>query len=289
MLLKIWLINIVLIVAVFLAGMKSIEVWTERRSLSLSSPRGTSAWTEKRLEKKTLPPETDYEVVVSSNLFFADRSEVREEPSKEGPAPVRQAVGGELQTLELSIKHTNLYGVIMVDDHREALIGSAPVRRPGMFVEDGAKRAKVGDMVGRFKVKEIKSTSALLTAGGYEWTISMFDKDKPKKRDAVKKETGPIVIGAGPVAKTGEASAGGREKGPSSAKEAPTKPVSPPGTGSVREKGLVAAPATPTRAVPQKTGDVQRTIPEPPRINPATIWKGPETKSAPSVPGSDKR
>ena len=30
-----------------------------------------------------------------------------------------------------------------------------------------------------------------------EWQISLFDKDKPKKRGPFKKETGPIVVGAG--------------------------------------------------------------------------------------------
>jgi len=51
--------------------------------------------------------------------------------------------------------------------------------------------------VGRFKMKEISDKSVLLTAKGHEWRIALFDKDKPKKRAPLKKETGPIVIVGG--------------------------------------------------------------------------------------------
>ena len=197
MLLKIWLANIVLAVVVLFVGMNTIEVWTEKRPLKIRSARQPSTWVEKRITKRTMPPESEYQVVVSDNLFFADRSEVQhKEPEKKAPAS--QKVGGtHLKILEQVVKHTNLYGVIIAGDRREALIGEIPVGMSGRSGEKEVKRAKVGDTVGRFKVKEINNRSVLLTAGGHEWQISLFDKDKPKKRGPLKKATGPIVAGAG--------------------------------------------------------------------------------------------
>ena len=99
--------------------------------------------------------------------------------------------------MEWAQKRTNLYGVIIVDNHKEALIGEVPEGRGKNVGEIGVKRARVGDVVGRFKVKEINDTNVLLSAWGQEWRISMFDKDKPKKRAQVKKDDGPIVIVGG--------------------------------------------------------------------------------------------
>ncbi|MFH1351302.1 MAG: hypothetical protein ABII26_10240 [Pseudomonadota bacterium] len=197
MLLKIWLANIVLAAAVFFVGVKTVGVWTEKRVFKNSSAQKSLTWQEKNGAKRMMPPESEYQVIVSDNLFFADRSEGQQEEPKQGPAIIQKAGGSRLKILEQVVKHTNLYGVIIVDDRREAFIGEIPARKPIRIGEEGIKRAKVGDTVGIFKVKQINNRSVLLTAEGHEWQISLFDKDKPKKRVPVKKETGPIVVGAG--------------------------------------------------------------------------------------------
>lgn len=212
MLLKIWLANIVLAAAVFFVGVKTVEIWTEKRPLKISSAQQPLTWPEKGVAKGTIPPESEYQVVVSDNLFFVDRSEVQQKEPGKKPATTQKGGGTHLKILEQVVKHTNLYGVIIVDDRREALIGEIPVGRPGRSGERKIKWAKVGDTVGRFKVKEINNRSVLLTAGGHEWQISLFDKDKPKKRVHIKKETGPIVVGAGSKPKIGVISKGAKAK-----------------------------------------------------------------------------
>ena len=197
---KIWLINLVLAVVVMFFGLKAYEVLSgeKTRSSQTGSLKSPPPWPEKKVEKKSVLPESDYEVIVSSNLFSASRSEGKpQEQSKEQPAVDRKADGQPLKILQWSYKNTNLYGVIIVDDHREAFIGEVPAGTGTGVGEQGVKRAQVGDTVGRFKVKEIKEKSVLLTAGGYEWRVALFDKDKPKKRAAIKKEAGPIVVVGG--------------------------------------------------------------------------------------------
>ncbi len=266
---KIWLINLVLAATVVFFGIKAYGVWSKGDQ----GPPQTGAihkplpWPEKKIAKRNMPPESDYEIIVTYNLFSHIRSEGKPEEeikplvNETGP----KALGRSLKLLEWTHKRTNLYGVIIVGDQKEALIGVVPTNTGKSSGEKGAKRAKVGDIVGRFKVKEIKNTSVILTAGGYEWQISLFDKDKPKKRAPVKKETGPIVVGAGSKPRIGEVSEGVKKKKPS--------PV----------------PATSKKTVFHKGQNKQRTMSVPDKSRPDTRRKNIGTKPMPNRPGPDRR
>lgn len=213
---KIWLINLVLAAAVIFFGIKACDVWSkgDQGPLKTGSIQKSLPSPEKKIAKRNMPPESDYEIIVTYNLFSHLRSEVKPEEEKRplfnetGP----KAAGRSLKLLEWTHQQTNLYGVIIVDDQKEVLIGEVPANTGKSAGERGIKRAKVGDIVGRFKVKEIKNTSVILTAGGYEWIVSLFDKDKPKKRAPVRKETGPIVVGSGSKPKIGVISKGAKAK-----------------------------------------------------------------------------
>jgi len=266
MFLKIWLANIVLAVAVFFTGMKSIEAWTERHPLKIASPQPTSDWSEKRFEKKEAPPETEYEVVVQGNLFSPDRSEAVEKPAEDAPAATQSiAVGPQLQMLEQMAKQTSLYGIVIADNRREAFIGEFAIRRPGTPGESGIKRVKVGDTVGRFQVKEIQNKGVVLAAEGHEWKISLFDKDIPKKRVPVQKETGPVVVGDASRPEAGQA----------------------PETG--KEKERVPAAAIPTKPVPEKGQSSQVIFPVPDKANSDETPEAISQKHVPNIPGPGRR
>ena len=197
---KIWLINLVLMSVVIFFGIKAYEVWPKGKKLSPETVavKKPLPWVGKKIAKRSTPPESDYGIVVSSNLFSNDRSERLPQQEKSATKKDKPKVPKSLlDLLEWAQKHTNLYGVIIVDNHKEAFIGEVPDHTGKRVGERGVKRAKVGDTVGRFKVKEINDTNVLLSAWGHEWRISMFDKDKPKKRAQVKKDDGPIVIVGG--------------------------------------------------------------------------------------------
>ena len=221
MLSRIWIANFLLVLFAIFLTIKACEIWSNGEKGNPRNPiaKKPIAYPERIITKREIPPATDYEVVVQKNLFWPDRLE--SEPQKPGQKTKAEPKtdGGRLRTLEKIIKLTNLYGVIIVDDRKEALISQVPFGRRGISKGGGVKRTKVGDTVGRFKVKEIKDTSVLLTAGGHEWRISLFDKDKPKKRVPVRKETGPIVVGAGSKPEIG------RPSQEAKAKEKPPVPV----------------------------------------------------------------
>ena len=237
---KLWLANIVLAAAVFFAGMKSIEAWTEKRVLKIGSTQHpASDLPEKRYEKKEAPPETEYEVVVQDNLFFPDRSESLEKPAESDSSGGQSVVvGPQLQMLEQLARQINLYGIFITEDKREAFIGEVAPRKPGAAGGTEINRVKVGDTVGKFTVKEIQRGSVVLAAGGHEWQIALFDKDKPKQRTPVKKETGPVVFGGASRTEAGSAPQAGkpaeteREKQPSQETQIPKRTLpgeAPPG------------------------------------------------------------
>ena len=221
-------------VVVIFFGLKAYGVWSEGKKwpLKVDSLRKPLPWSEKKVAKRNVPPESDYEVIVSNNLFWRNRSEVKPQEEGKKVETKPKADGRMLKILEGFVGRTHLYGVIIADDRREALIGEIPVGRPGRSGESEIKRAKVGDTVGRFKVKEINNRSVLLTAGDHEWQISLFDKDKPKKRVPIKKETGAIVVGVGSKPTVGGPSeeAKAKEKLPVPATSKKNLPV-PAGSG----------------------------------------------------------
>ena len=199
--LKIWLINFFLVSGVIFFGLKAYGVWSEvkKSPLEIGSMKEALPGSEKKTAKKEMSPESEYKIIVDNSLFWSDRSAQRPEKPKEPQATTAKAKadGRLLKELQRSYQLTNLYGVIVVDDRREALIGEVPAGTGTSVGERGVKRARIGDTVGRFKVKEIRDASVLLTAEGHEWQVSLFDKDKPKKRPQVKKNNGPIVIVGG--------------------------------------------------------------------------------------------
>jgi len=238
---RLWLINLVLAAGVVFFGLKAYGVWSgeDKRPSAIGPIKKSLPWLGKEIVKLSVPPESDYEVVASNNLFSVERSEFK--PQKQGKKPATKSKADErlLKLLKLAHKQTSLYGVIMVDNRKEALITEIPAGGRKGVGERGIKRVKEGDTVGRFKVKEIRETSVLLTAGGQEWQVSLFDKDKPKKRVPIRKPTRPITVGAGSKSKAGQR---------------------PAVTG---EKKVVPERAVFKRAVLNKAQDRRRTPPTP--------------------------
>lgn len=205
---KIWLINIVLAVAVVFLGIRACRVWStwEQVPVASGSSQKPLPLGEKQVSLRVAPPETEYEVVVSSNLLSPTRDEVGADPptpQNEAKAEEVKATGNLLKVLERAHQQMNLYGVVIVDNEREALIDLVPAKLGPSTPQPSVERARVGDTLGMFKVKEIGPTAVVLTGGGYEWQLALFDKDKPKKRVPVQKTVGPVLIGDVPKIEEG--------------------------------------------------------------------------------------
>ncbi len=185
---KIWLINFFLAVFAISFGLKAYGVWSEeKKSSSEVRPiEKPSSRSEKRIVKRRMPPESDYSVVVEKTLFSPER--VSADLQKEDPE------AEAIKDLKVSGKRFFLYGVIIMDDYKAALITN-PEIKPGKRKQ---KWVMVGDTVGGFSVAGIKKDRIILAQGAREYEILLYDKDKPKVRAPARKKAKPTVVSTAP-------------------------------------------------------------------------------------------
>ncbi|QTA80614.1 Uncharacterized protein dnl_29240 [Desulfonema limicola] len=186
---KIWLINVILtFIAVFLC-IRIYVLWTDkvftRSEIPVNNGFEESSDIVRPGIEKTLS-ESAYKVIVDRNLFSPDREEFI--PDETQPEP---------EQINISGRKISLYGVIIMDDYKKALIDN-PVREPGDRPE---KWVQVGDIVGELTVAAINSESILLNEGSKKYEISLYDKEKKRLRSAPapveERSSAPNVVSAG--------------------------------------------------------------------------------------------
>ena len=184
-------------------GLKAYCVWSKGHEADLkiraveTHPDKQKKEVSKRLVKRRLPPESTYSVVVSKNLFSKQRQELKpEKKDREG----KDGAGSSLEEeLKACLGRITLYGVVIMDDHKTALVvynekrsASSRARRPQN--KTGAKTTrwlKEGDTLESFKVAGILEDKLLLMAGGNSYDLLLYDKDRPKSRVAVRQAPSP--------------------------------------------------------------------------------------------------
>ena len=166
---KIWLINLVLAVGVIFFGINAVGIWSEndKKPAKSQATQKASSRSVKKITPKKLPPESAYKVIVERPLFSPDRAMPEEAEEK--------------KELKVAGRKIVLYGVIIMDDMKTALIANPAPKA-------GAKQSiwiKVGDAVGDFKVTGIKKEAIILAEGAKRHEILLYDKDNPKQRVGV--------------------------------------------------------------------------------------------------------
>jgi hypothetical protein len=209
MLSKIWLTNLFLGVFVVFFGIRAYGVWSEGAKgppPKISALQRLSPLPEKERPKVRIPPESDYEIVVTDNVLWWDRVELKDKKQEAKSEAKPEVEDRRLQRLKAEARKINLYGVIITGDKKKALITNVVEASPGRVKGRDPKKptfgrqtkwVKIGDAIGEFKVKEIHNGRVKLTSSGQEFQISLYDKSKSHKRGAVKKKVGPVVVTAG--------------------------------------------------------------------------------------------
>ena len=198
---RIWLINFILAVCVALLGFKAYGAWTGNHEIR---PEITRSKSEKQMvkgfDRVSLPPEKTFEAVVGKNLFSPDRTDAQAgetgETNGTDTEPILDA------DVEKILKGMTLYGVVIMDDHREALVvegASAKTAFPGKRSRPvpGASKSRwirVGDVVGGLKVAGISAEKVSLTAGPGTYDLFLHDTEKPKSRAGLGVAAAPTVV-----------------------------------------------------------------------------------------------
>jgi len=222
-----WFINVILAVCVAFFGAKSIGVWVEGGDgieTAQVVAEKTKKWHIKKVTRGKMPPETAYGAVTDRNLFSPDRAELVEE---EGVQAEAELVKGDIR---ISGRKVILYGVIMTDDYRGALISDPKPKsskRRSMWVKEGDI---IGSSAEGVVVSSIQKESITLRDGEKMYEVLLYDKDKSREKVAAQKQTKPTVVTTKPTAVARPPAPGMK---PGSKNAAPskvtTKKSSPPG------------------------------------------------------------
>ncbi len=196
---RVWVINSVLAIALAICLMNIWDVWhtstqvfSEKRS-AINDKEAIKI--KKTIESKVLN-ESAYQRVVDKNLFSPDRA----------PAPPEiEADEPEIADARISGKKVVLYGVIMIDNYKRALISI-----PGDRRTDSKNRwISEGEQIGNLKAQQIQEDEILLGDGADKYRVLLYDPDKAaaktsRKTGGSKKETAqPKVVTAGEKARAG--------------------------------------------------------------------------------------
>ncbi|MBC2714682.1 MAG: hypothetical protein HF978_05165 [Desulfobacteraceae bacterium] len=194
---RVWIINSVLAIALVICLMNIWDVWHTSTQVF---PEKRSAVNDKKAIQIKKSPESKvlsasaYQSVVDKNLFSPDRAEA---PPESGVAEP------EIQDVRISGEKVVLYGVIMIDDYKKALINN-----PGDRKTDSKNRwVSEGEQIGNLTVRQIQEDEILLVDGSNSYRVLLYDPDKASKISGKsggqsKEDAQPKVIstGAKPVA-----------------------------------------------------------------------------------------
>ena len=206
---KFWLVNILLAAGVVFFAVKTHEVWKHRDmpAETAASPANKDKEGEKRFAKRNLPSESSYKTVVDRNLFADDRSEyLPPEPEPESepePAVVEKEPEPEpepeIKPFEGFGKKVTLYGVVLFNDYKKALISNPERGRDApkdIWVAKGdvVMEMKKREQTTVVRVEDIFEDRILVEDGTSRYEVMLYDKDNPKKRPVIKKTSEPKVV-----------------------------------------------------------------------------------------------
>ena len=179
---KIWLINFVLTVLALIMGFNTYNVWVrdEQKIEIKDNKKFKTPLNVKKINSRKTLPESSYRVIVDKNLFSPDREEFIPEKTET-----------EVKQVKISGRKITLYGVIIMDNYKKALIDN-----PAREMDDPLhKWVKEGDMVGDFIVATINNESILLKEGIKKYEILLYDEKKRRPQTiSVNRSTAPKIV-----------------------------------------------------------------------------------------------
>lgn len=184
MLSKIWLINFILLPIVMFFGFKTCNVWFDKSGNEFKPKKiEISKRSNIKMKVHKVPPESFYGVIAEKDLFTQARTEF-----------VPEEMGMSLEDIPLKIagKKIVLYGVVLADDYKKALI-SNPARKS---TPDWKRNiwVQIGDTIDKLKVIDIQENCIYLTESEKLFNIPLYNKNNPKRRANVSKKLKPSII-----------------------------------------------------------------------------------------------
>jgi len=173
MLSRIWVINLVLAI---LIGISWMGIWKIRHAgqppitdAGVLPQAETASQKSKAVDKK-MQESSAYDAIVTKNLFSPERMANMADLAS-SPA---------VEDLRVSGEKIMLFGVVMVDDYKAAMINN-----PGKESDGKEYRwVKEGEQISNLKVVKIQKDQISINDGALQYKISLFDPNKAKNKDA---------------------------------------------------------------------------------------------------------
>jgi len=189
---KVWLINCVLAVILLISGINTWDLWhaeietiPENRSVLKEDESGT----KKKLPKHNLLSTSAYDTMVEKNLFMPDRASHLPDP---------EMAGSDSDDIRISGEKVILYGVLILDDYKKAMINNLDSTIKGQ----SHQWVKEGDRVGNLRVMQIKKDRIMLADGPRKYKVLLYDKKKEQKtkistKSKVQSQPKPKIVSGG--------------------------------------------------------------------------------------------
>lgn len=203
-----WFVNALLLLFVAFMSFKAYRVWYQNdKGLDIPIVKRTPGSNPDKpsglLKSINIPPESEYDVLVSQNLFSPERTEILSDET--APEADEKSISDvQQEKFEQSLEKITLYGMVITENSAEALISDFPILpKPGPRKLISRKEKpvrqtrwiKVGDTIGDLKVAEIKPDKVILKVGSTTFDLLLYDKERIRKRTPVQPKLGPTVIG----------------------------------------------------------------------------------------------
>ena len=161
-------VNILLTFLIIFFAVKISRIWDEpeKNRVNIKQVKKTRQFSAKRV-KKIKTALTTYPDFIDQNLFNPDRSPADIEPST-----------GETKDFKPNTDCI-LYGILIVNDNRSALIADKTQRRG---TKQKAEWIKQGEKIGSATVETVLSDRIILKEGRIKTELLLVNPDKPKPR-----------------------------------------------------------------------------------------------------------
>ncbi len=179
-----WLVNIALACTlVFLAG-KIYQVWTQepvRPGDGESAPAEQRSGRSSRQPPVRRPPLSRFDAIAEKNLFTKER---REPSSPDAPVDPKSTDQSRYA------RKIALYGVVIRDGTRTALVGTVRSRRS----PNASTWVRVGDAIDRVTVVGIETDRIYVEEGSATFEVKLDDRNHPLKRVRAKRPDKATIV-----------------------------------------------------------------------------------------------
>ena len=173
---KVWIVILVLLSIIFFFGVKACSVWFDEKpgakKITLVEPPEQNDITFAYIRR--IPDESTYEVILEKDIFSPERKGL--EFDQENPE-----IGAKGLPLAVA-KKIVVYGVMISEDNRAALIGNFEKIPKGKKTLKKSSWMKIGDTILDYNLAGIEKDKIFLERSGKKYEVSLYDKNKPKRR-----------------------------------------------------------------------------------------------------------